>query len=149
MPPRPTREGCAFNLCDRTHYAKGYCNPHWRQARRGSTLKPLGQRRAMARAATAGFRRVKRGYIIVPRNSTWAYEHRVVMEGLIGRPLRAGEQVHHINGVKTDNRPENLELWATSQPYGQRACDLLAWAREIIDTYEPIADRLQPTEPAT
>ena len=46
------------------------------------------------------------------------------MEEKLGRKLVKGESVHHINGVRDDNRPENLELWITFQPYGQRASDI-------------------------
>lgn len=66
----------------------------------------------------------------------WLLEHTYVMSEYLGRPLTKGENVHHKNGVRSDNRLENLELWIVSQPYGQRAGDVLKWAREIINTYE-------------
>ena len=64
-------------------------------------------------------------------------EHRVVMENHIGRKLFPEETVHHIFGNRGDNKIENLELWSSRHPPGQRVSDLVKWAKEILAKYEP------------
>jgi HNH endonuclease len=64
------------------------------------------------------------GYVLVRLEGGWIAEHRAVMAAMLGRPLRKGESVHHINGIRNDNRPANLELWVGPIRYGQRAVDI-------------------------
>jgi hypothetical protein len=64
-------------------------------------------------------------------------EHRYVMEQAIGRELFPDETVHHRNGITTDNRLENLELWSSNHPSGQRIEDIVEWAVEMLTRYRP------------
>jgi len=66
---------------------------------------------------TAGAKLAGRG------RRNWMWTHRYVMQQILGRPLNKNENVHHINGIRDDNRPENLELWKKSQPCGVRSKD--------------------------
>lgn len=70
----------------------------------------------------------KYGYVLLTNrkgdNGYQQPEHRAVMETMLGRKLESHETVHHKNGVRHDNRPENLELWSGRHGRGQRIGDL-------------------------
>lgn len=78
---------------------------------------------------------IRDGYVFVQVGGRWRRQHRVIMEEKLGRTLLPHENVHHINGDRADNRLENLELWSSSQPPGQRVRDKIAHAKMILDLY--------------
>lgn len=132
---------CIFDGCRRAMDAHGYCIYHAQQRRLGLPLTPHNPK---APGEWGAWMTNAKGYVIRNRNINGKrqvqFQHRHIMEDHLGRPLEPHEEVHHVNGVRDDNRIENLELWSTSQPKGQRVEDKADWAEEILRLYRP--DRL-------
>lgn len=136
------RPPCSVPGCHRPRKAEGLCQTHLKRLRSGRDLfAPVQGEGVDPEDPLTWGRTVRKGYIVlrcsiggILRETT---EHRAVMSRHLGRPLRDGEEVHHINGVRDDNRVENLELWSTSQPKGQRVEDKTTWAIEWLRQYAP------------
>ena len=128
---------------DATDRRRGLCHNCYQRASRAGVLdsvalppkhqrdrtqphsRPVGSKRI---APSNGYVELKVGEKLGNRGrNNWVYEHVWVMEQHLGRKLLPGEEVHHRNRQRDDNRLENLELWVTSQPAGGRVEDLIDW----------------------
>lgn len=126
----PTK--CKIQDCENDPpFIRGLCNTHYQRAQRcgNENYIPYKAAKGTGFVNKAGYRIVSDG------NGGKIKEHRLVMEQHLGRKLLSHENVHHKNGVKSDNRIENLELWSTKQPQGKRIKDLVAYAKEILELY--------------
>jgi hypothetical protein len=132
-------EPCPLLDCGRPVVARGKCVGHYGQWRRGEELRPLRTWTSNSGVCTfpdCGRDRRGRG-LCGGHLAQWYEEHVKVMAAILERPLLPFEEVHHRNGVKVDNHPDNLELWNTSQPAGQRTEDKVACAMRTLELYAP------------
>lgn len=95
---------CIIKGCTKVSRLKRkMCLFHYERWRNGIPLESPEPRKA-------GEGTIKYGYLLVPRNGRQVPFHRIVMAEKLGRPLSHLEVVHHIDGNKQNNSPENLEL---------------------------------------
>ena len=129
---------CVVVGCGRKSKSKRMCQMHYMRVYTQGCHGPAGVLVQWGRTGPY----TKEGYvfwhIIEPDGKRRRlYEHQRVMEEHLGRRLVKGESVHHKNGVRNDNRLDNLELWCTPPRAGQRVTDLVAYAVELLREHAP------------
>lgn len=148
QPKRSPRVEVSCHACgtdlDRTAWSMAgrkyaYCNSVCHRAKPPTSLRHRPSRRKVGdtRINTEGYVTVFMGYDSAKGypHTRLVLQHRLVMSRMLGRPLLPHENIHHLNGIRSDNRESNLELWVRRQPAGQRAEDLADYAREILGLY--------------
>ncbi len=141
-------DSCSVSGCDALPQARGLCTMHyqrWRVHDDAHESIPIGRMpRPPVPRRSKGW--VSEGYRYVPVDASeqhlasgaaYTAEHRLVVARILGRALVSDENVHHRNGDRLDNRPENLELWTVSQPSGQRVADRVHDAVATLRRYAP------------
>jgi hypothetical protein len=110
--PKGQRWLCIVEGCEAQRVGSGYCSKHYQRWKKYGD--PL-----FLKVAEPGSGSVNgEGYRLISVSGRRIKEHRYVMEQMIGRPLHSYETVHHKNGNKLDNRPENLEIWVGNHGNG-------------------------------
>lgn len=111
---------CSIDGCEKPVRAKGMCSTHYDRQRRTGSVE-LETKLSSEHANWRGGRIIVNGYVKVHVGKKYKHasmvdqhgyilEHRKVVAESLGRALSSKETVHHINGIKDDNRLENLQL---------------------------------------
>jgi hypothetical protein len=135
-PPKGSLDRCQHGNCTRPVNAWGLCALHYRRAKNGVSLDNKIRKNAETISEIKWYKN-KHGYMNGSFIGKFLLQHRFVMEQHLGRSLQPFENVHHLNGIRDDNRVENLELWTKPQAIGQRPEDLVAW---ILDHYRELVE---------
>lgn len=130
---------CNADGCEKSAVTRGMCPAHYSRWRKGNEWNTPLTRQNISKAQT-----MNNGYIFftdyehpqsVSSKNGKVLVHRAVMSEILGRPLTRQETVHHKDGNRANNDPDNLELFTSNHPSGQRVEELVEWAEQIIEKY--------------
>lgn len=125
---------CCIAGCGRPHDSRGYCGMHGARVRRYGDphhVTTPEQFRENCRQAALAYKDAKQ---TTYRKRNNRHEHRIVAEQMLGRPLVRGEIVHHRDGNKHNNAPENLEVMTQAEHMRRHHAEMVA-ARKAAGGY--------------